>query len=195
MPSCTVAEQVSVRGCPATTGLMEWTMPTVGGKGAVEELNGLRVVCESEKVSNYSNLHNTVTETVSSPSSLAVTKVCTLAGGLARALQVKLVLSNVLRGDNMRLLVNGCWEPERGEMVTLSSLLDKGAEPFSQVMSMSVTDMVVSVAEFMEMVQVRVRGVVLPAYRGPGGTVILMLGVETGERKKFNIKCVKRKFF
>ena len=92
----------------------------------------------------------------------------------------------------MRLLVNGCWEPERGEMVTLSSLLDKGAEPFSQVMSMSVTDMVVSVAEFMEMVQVRVRGVVLPAYRGPGGTVILMSGVETGERKAYQF-CVFNK--
>ena len=116
------------------------------------------------------------------PCSLEVTNVPMLAGGLARALQVKLVLSNVLRGDKARLLVNGCWEPERGEMVTLSSLLDKGAEPFSQVMSMSVTDMVVSVAEFMEMVQVRVRGVVLPANRGPGGTVILMSGVETGER-------------
>ena len=39
IPSCTVAEQVSVSDCPAMTGLMEWTMPTVGGKGAVEELN------------------------------------------------------------------------------------------------------------------------------------------------------------
>ena len=131
------------------------------------------------------NLHTMGTDMVLSPCSLAVTKVCTLAGGLARALQLKLVLSNVLRGDNMRLLVNGCWELERGEMITLSSLLDKGAEPFSQVMSMSVTDMVVSVAEFMEMVQVRVRGVVLPAYRGPGGTVILMFGVETGERETY----------
>ena len=152
-------------------------------------------MCELEGIFNLNNLRTTIMETVPSPCALAVTKVFTLAGGLARALQVKLVLSNALSGDKMRLLVNGCWEPERGEMVTLSSLLDKGAEPFSQVMSMSVTDMVVSVAEFMEMVQVRVRGVVLPAYRGPGGTVILMFGLETGERKKFNIKCVKRKFF
>ena len=34
-----MAEQVSVRDCPAMTGLIEWTMLTVGGKGAVEELN------------------------------------------------------------------------------------------------------------------------------------------------------------
>ena len=133
------------------------------------------------------NLQITLIETVPSPSSLTVTNTCTLAGGLARALQVKLVLSNVLKGDKVRLLVNGCQEPERGEIVTLSSLLDKGAEPFSQMMSMSVTDMVVSVAEFMEMVQVRVRGVVLPAYRGPGGTVILMSGVETGERGTYQL--------
>ena len=122
-----------------------------------------------------------------------MTKVSTLAGGLTLALQVKLVLSNVLSGDKVRLLVNGCREPERGEMVTLtSSLFDKGAEPFSQVMSMSVTDTAVSVAEFMEKVQVRVRGVVFPAYRGPGGTVILTSGVETGERGEFY---VKRKFY
>jgi hypothetical protein len=35
----------------------------------------------------------------------------------------------------------------------------------------------------MEMVQVRVRGAIRPAKRGPGGTVITTLGVETaGER-------------
>ena len=118
-----------------------------------------------------------------------MTKVSTLAGGLTRALQVKLVLSNVLSGDKVKLLVNGCREPERGEMVTLSN---SGAEPFSQVMSMSVIDTAVSVAEFMEKVQVRVRGVVFPAYRGPGGTVILTSGVETGERGEFY---VKRKFY
>ena len=83
----------------------------------------------------------------------------------------------------MRLLVNGCREPEREEIVTLTSLLDKGVEPFSQVTSMSVTDTSVSVAELREMLQVRVRGVVLPAYSGPGGTVIVMSGVETGRRE------------
>ena len=120
---------------------------------------------------------------VPSPCSLAVTKVCTLAGGLALALQVKLLLSNVLRGDKVRLLMNGGCEPERGEIVTLFVLLDKGVEPFSQVMSMSVTDMAVSVAELKEMVQVRVRGAVLPAYSGPSGTVTSTSGVETGGRE------------
>ena len=62
-------------------------------------------------------------------------------------------------------------------------LLDKGVEPFSQVMSMSVTDMAVSVAELKEIVHVRVRTVKLPANSGPGGTVILTSGVETKERK------------
>ena len=93
------------------------------------------------------------------------------------------MLSNVLRGDKVRVLVNGCWEPERGEIATLASLLDKGVDPFSQVTSMSVTDTSVSVAELREMVQVRMRGVVLPAYSGPGGTVIVMSGVETGTTK------------
>ena len=56
---------------------------------------------------------------VLSPCSLATIKVSTSAGGLALALQVKLVLSNVLTGDRVRLLVNGCCEPERtGEIVT-----------------------------------------------------------------------------
>ena len=50
-------------------------------------------------------------------------------------------------------------------------------------MSMSVTDMVVSVAELKEMVQIRVRGTVLPAYNGPGGIVILTSGVETAWRE------------
>ena len=116
------------------------------------------------------------------PGSLAVTRVCTLAGGLALALQEKLVLSNVLRGDKVRMLVNGCCETERGEIVTLLVLLYKGVEPFIQVMSMSVTDMVVSVAELKEMVQVRVSGAVLPAYSGPSGIVISTSGVETGGR-------------
>ena len=82
----------------------------------------------------------------------------------------------------MRLLVNGCCEAERGEIVTLLVLLDKGVEPFSQVMSMSVTDMAVSVAELKEMVQVRVRGALLPAYKGPLGIVTSTSGVETGRR-------------
>ena len=120
---------------------------------------------------------------VPSPCSLAVTKVSALAGGLALALQVKLLLSNVPRGDKVRLLVNSGCKPERGEIVTLLVLLDKGVEPFSQLMSISVTDMAVSVAELKEMVHVRVRGAVLPAYSVPLGIVTATSGVETGGRE------------
>ena len=35
IPSCTDAEQVSVRDSPAMTDKLEWTILTVGGKGAV----------------------------------------------------------------------------------------------------------------------------------------------------------------
>ena len=80
--------------------------------------------------------------------------------------------------------MNGSCEPERGEIVTLLVLLDKGVEPFSQLMSMSVTDMAVSVAELKEMVQVRVREAVLPAYSGPSGIVTSTSGVETGGRER-----------
>ena len=125
----------------------------------------------------------TDTEIVLSPSSLAVIKLCSPVRGLALALQVKLVLSNVISGDKVRVLINDGMEPERGEIVTRRSLLDKGVVPFSQVMSMVVTETGLSVAGLREMVQVRVRGVVLPAYSGPGGTVMLTSGVETGEEK------------
>ena len=129
-------------------------------------------------ITNHSQL--TGTEIVPSPSSLVVTKLCLPTGGLALALQVKLVLSNVLSGDKVRVLVKDGWEPVRGEMVTRS---DRDAVPFSQVMSMVVTEIGLSVAGLREMVQVRVRGVVLPAYSGPGGTVILTSGVETGKKR------------
>ena len=67
-------------------------------------------------------------------------------------------------------------------MVTLASLLDKCLIPFSQVMSTVVSETMMSVAGLREMVQVRVRGVVLPAYSGPGGTVMMTSGVETGKK-------------
>ena len=89
-------------------------------------------------------------------------------------------MSNVLSGDKVRVLVKDGWEPDREEIVTRASVLDKGVVPFSQVMSMVVTETGLSVAGLMEMVQVRVRGVVLPAYSGPEGSVILTSGVETG---------------
>ena len=92
---------------------------------------------------------------------------------------MKLVLSTVLSGSKVRVLVNGDWEPETGETVTRASLLDKLVAPLSQVL---VTTTSVSVAGLMEMVQVRVRGVVLPANSGPGGTVMLTSGVETEKK-------------
>ena len=55
--------------------------------------------------------------TVPSPRSLAVA-VPSSADGIAPALQVNVVLSSMLGGDKVTLLVNGDWEPDRGEMVT-----------------------------------------------------------------------------
>ena len=107
-----------------------------------------------------------------------MTKLCTL-GGLALARQVKVVLSAVLRGSKVRVLVNDGLEPVTEEMVTLESSLDKRVLPLSQVMSVSDISISVSVAELMEMVQVRVRGAIRPAKRGPEGTVMSTSGVET----------------
>ena len=110
---------------------------------------------------------------------------CWLTGLLALAWQVKVVLSTVLNGFNMRVLVNEGLEPETDEIFTLASLLDKGVLPLSQVTSVSVIATTVSVAELMEMEQVRVRGAILPANSVPGGTVMTTSGVETtskGER-------------
>ena len=78
------------------------------------------------------------------------------------------MLSNVLSGSKVRVVVNGGWDPEMGEMVTLSSPLAKEVVPLNQVTSMSVTETSVSVAGLMEIVQVRVRGVILPANSGLG---------------------------
>ena len=94
-------------------------------------------------------------------------------------------MSNVLNGSKVRVLVNDGWEPEMGE-VTRSSPLDKEVVPLNQVTSMSVTETSVSVAGLMEMVQVRLRGVILPANSGPGGTVMLTSGVETGKYHRSN---------
>lgn len=71
----------------------------------------------------------------------------------------------------------------------MSSLLDSSviASSLSHVMSTLFDISIISVAELREMVQVRVREVI-PAYRGPGGTVMLTLGVETG---KHNIRLMK----
>jgi hypothetical protein len=96
---------------------------------------------------------------------------------------VKVVLSAVLSGLNVRVLVNDGLDPETAEMVTLGSLLDKGVLPLSQVTSLSVIETSVLVAELMEMAQVRVRGAIRPAKRGPGGTVTTTSGVETKEEK------------
>ena len=122
-----------------------------------------------------------MTEVVSFPVSLEVMKPGWLAGGLALAMQVKVVLSTVLRGCKVRVLVKDGLEPDTAEIVTLASLLDKGMFPRIHVTSVSTIVTAVSVAGLMEIVQVRTRGVTLPANSGPGGTVTLTSGVETRE--------------
>ena len=124
----------------------------------------------------------TTISSVSSPVSLAVTKLATPVGGLALARQVKVVLSAVLRGSKVRVLVNGL-ERVTEDMVTLASSLDKRVLPLSQVMSIPDISIRVSVDELMEMVQVRVRGATRPAKRGPEGTVMTTSGVETAWEK------------
>ena len=95
------------------------------------------------------------------------------------------MLSTIFSGSKVRVLVNNGREPETGEIVTLSSPSKSSVFPLSQVTSMSaVIETSVSVVGLMEMVQVRVRGVVLPANSGPGGTVMSTSGVETGRNKK-----------
>ena len=80
--------------------------------------------------------------------------------------------------------MNNGLEPEIGEIVTLVLvLLHKIVVPFSQVTSISVIKISLSVAELMEMVQARVRGVVPPANSGPEGTVTSTTGVETGRKE------------
>ena len=92
----------------------------------------------------------------------------------------------------MRLLVNDDLEPVTEEMVTLASLLDKGVLPLSHVTSISVITTSVSVAGLMEMEQVRVRGAILPANSGPGGTVMTTSGVETERKNDVNIQSIMR---
>ena len=125
---------------------------------------------------------------IPSPISLAVTKVDTPVEGLALALQVKVVLSAVLRGSKVRELVNDGLEPDTEEMVTLASLFDKCVLPLSQVMSILDVTISLSVAELMEMVQVRVRGAIRPAKREPVGTVMTTSGVETARKDDNNVE-------
>ena len=120
----------------------------------------------------------TITESVSTPTSLSEMNPCWLTSLLALAWQVKVVLSTVLSGFNVRVLVNDGLEPETDQMVTLASLLDKGMLPLNQ---MAKTETSISVATLMEMEQVRVRGAILPANSVPGGTVTTTSGVETKE--------------
>ena len=117
-------------------------------------------------------------EVVSSPISLAVMKLSPLAG-LALAMQVKVVLSSVLSGSKVRVPVNDGLEPDTAEIVTLASPSDKRVLPINHMTSVSMIATAVSVAELMEMLQVRVRGAILPANSGPGGTVMTTSGVET----------------
>ena len=125
-----------------------------------------------------------MTEAAPSPTSLAMTKLDAPVGDLALAWQVKVVLSAVFRGSKVRVLVNDDLEPATEEMVTLASPLNNRVLPLCVSQVMSVVDMAisVSVAELMEMLQVRVRGATRPANRGPRGTVMTTSGVETGRK-------------
>ena len=97
------------------------------------------------------------------------------------------MLSTILRGCKVRVLVNDGLEPDTAEIVTLASLLDKGVFPLIHMTSVSMTATAVSVADLMKMLQVRVRGTILPANSGPRGTVTLTSGVETGTKgTRFN---------
>ena len=188
IPSCIDAEQFSVRDCPAVSKPLKGSMLTVGGEGAAEGRLAHMTTCNTIVFLNgllhvqHSQL--TMTEAVPSPISLAITKLGTPAGGLAVAWQVKVVLSAVLSGFKVRVLVNDGLEPE------IVTLLDKGVLPLSQVISMPVIATSVSVAESMEMVQVRMRGAIRPANSGPGGTVMTTSGVETGRKDNVNIESI-----
>ena len=85
-----------------------------------------------------------------------------VARGLTLALQVKLVMSNVLMGNRERVVEYGSWELSM-EMVTLGSPLDNGVVPFSHMTSELERETPVSVAGLREMEQVRTTGVVCPA--------------------------------
>ena len=65
-------------------------------------------------------------------------------------------------------------------MVTLLLPFDNGPTLSNHETSTVAAVIKMSVAELMEMVQVRVRGAIRPAKRGPGGTVMSTSGVETG---------------
>ena len=95
-----------------------------------------------------------VIEVAPSPFSLGVRNPLSPARGLTLAVQVKLVVSNVLRGSKERVLVNGSCELSK-DTVTLESLLDKGVVPFSHEISEVETATPVSVAGLREIEQVR----------------------------------------
>ena len=91
------------------------------------------------------------------------------------------MLSAVLSGSKVRVLVNndGLEPADTAEIVTLASPSDKGVFPLNHMTSVSMIATAVSVAELMKMLQVRVRGAILPANSGPWGTVTLTSEVET----------------
>ena len=72
--------------------------------------------------------------------------------------------------------------PERGDMKTLSVLLDMSELPLSHVTS---TEMSLSTAVLMEIPQITGRFV--PAYKVPSGMVTLILGTGTAGSNHINI--------
>ena len=95
-----------------------------------------------------------------SPRSLSVTAASS-PEGIAPALHVKVVLSSKLSGDMVRILVKGDWLPDNLEIWTRSVLLTNGIIPLSQVMEM-VTKL--SKTGSTAMLQVKIKGVVIPEY-------------------------------
>lgn len=99
--------------------------------------------------------------TFASPSSLSVAAASSW-DGVAPALQVKVVFCSRLCGDMVRILVNGDWEPDKEEILTLSVLFNNGVIPLSQVTE-TVTNP--SKAGSMDTLQVKTKGAVVPAYK------------------------------
>ena len=117
--------------------------------------------------------------TIPSPRLLAVA-VLSSADGIAPALQVKVVSSSMLGGDKVRLLVNGDWEPDRGEIVTRSVLFDNGVIPLCQVME-TVTEL--SKAETIVTLHVKMSGALVPTYMVSVSVETVTVGVGTEWRE------------
>ena len=93
------------------------------------------------------------------------------------AVQVKLVrLSYILGVEMLRVLVNSGCEPDSGAIFTLESLFDIALVPLSQATSISATEMEISVEGLSDMLQMREKGIALPANSVPEGIEMSTVG-------------------